>query len=128
MPIAWSYRCDVCRWLFSRGVLRSFSARSADGAASATVARCLGSGIAACCRSVLPVALRAVFLPRGNRVARIGRRCGGFVFDLVMELSLVARNGVRDLTRSSVPAVLRVGHRSCIWLGGDVAVGREPEN
>ena len=68
-----------CRFLGSRGVVRSSSACSVDGAGSATLASCLRSGSFACRRSGLPNSLRAVFLQRSDRVSRVGRRCGGFV-------------------------------------------------
>ena len=110
--------------------MRITSCYSADGASLATVDSCLGNGGVAYCRSGLGDALRAVFIPRSDRVARVGRRRGGvFVFDLVVGIVSVARTGLRVRIRFVRGCrVLRIGHGSRIWICGDMAVGVEPEN
>ena len=63
-------------------------------------------------------------------MARIGRRCEGVVcvFDLVVGLVSVAQTGFQVRRRFDRAChVLRISRGSRIWLGGDVAVGVEPE-
>ena len=124
----WSLGGELCRWLGRAYPFVLFRGRGWFVECWQLSGR---GGGAAYCRSGLGGALRAVFLPRSDRVACIGCRCRGvvFVFDLFVGLLSVARTGLRVRSRFvRACRVLRIGRGSRIWLGGDVAVGVEAES